>query len=445
MVTLDSFPFPVRHYRSWFGARQVTRICSPSSLGRVVVFLLELPEELPTGLIKSGQSGLFVGPSVVPGNSRYSYSSRVNGQAGADAYELRRTVTDQANIDADTVVKVAEALAPVYDPVTKTTLFAYNLEFLNARPSKLKLELIDKATKQPIVDPATNLPTPPKEVIVVQVLVEQANATTRPIKFDAESQELEGGRAPIKVSSEYPRGEGQGINFDAKVTLKGPGNNEGVDKIQVGFAQRVKVVANRAQYGTPGNDRWIISPTQGMTLRDTVLEFERFYAEADPDAVMKNAMPGAQAPTKTIKALDAPGNSFDMTWQSNTLREVKTQYPSVDFLKKLYIDYQFTTYVSAVTTDSAGGASSYVWADAKMTWTFNATRELTKVTPIMQDGVITKFNYTWEMPDPSSLSVTRVGGRPWTYVVFPTAVSLTDPWANGAILKPNTRSTSTQP
>ena len=397
----------------------------------------ETNDRIDAGLVTLGTNGVLVGPAVVPGNSAYYYSVRLPGNA--TNYSFREVMLAPAGADVGSTVSRMTVLSPVYDPASNTTLFSTGYRFYNTQPAKVRLEAYDTTTGQTVAS---------KEVVVVQILVAPSPTPVAGPNPPAPAQSV--GRV------EYPAGSaggqvfiqttGAGVNgsagavFAADVELKGPGNNEGVDKIKVGVSQTLLGTV-RAQYAGPsGWDRWIVEAVDGVLLRDEAAGGANpwyFNVSGAGGSVHTPAGPADNKPR--LFMTDTPKAYFDLTWQSADPGTVRSLYPNVDFLKKAYYDLAFTTYVAAQATDPTAGANTFVWGEARIGWEVKGSRDLTQVVPVRDGNTITSFNLTWANPDPSRVQLTS---PTWTPLSGLTPMDRWLPVANQYATLPDYRTTT---
>ncbi len=396
----------------------------------ITVVAGEENDTIDAGMVQLGTNGVMIGPGVVPGNSSYNYSVRLAGNLDGANFRIDGTVLDPAGAALGTVVGITAAL-PVFDPGSTTTLFVLTGTFKNDKPAKVRFDFVEKATNQVKAS---------KEVVVVQVIVDPAhNGQPGSIKYPDTASSV------FTVTSEGGNGGVPGVRFEATVTLKGPGaNNEGVDKIKAGFVQFVTTNARRVQYGPSGVNRWLVAPTQGMgKLLDANVNARPWYSPQQT-AIFDTAAPGPNPSTKTIKTNDSPAmRNIPLTWQSGVAAEINAAYPNVDFVKKLYWDQSFNTFVGVQTKDPDGGANLATWGEAQLNWTLKGTRAVARVDPVLNmDKSIKEYAITWENPNPAEI---KIVSPTWAAITAPVVMDTGLPISNAVNADGRYRSTLPQP
>jgi hypothetical protein len=198
---------------------------------------------------------------------------------------------------------------------------------------------------------------------------------------------------------------GAGATWTAVVTLTGPGDNLGVNQINVGFVQHITIQAWNAQYNqsAPRAPTHLVSNLQGQTFLDMLPDGSdsasltstyngRPWYSRQPSATFFNAT--AAHPTQMIKGSDQPGMWAPLTidqssWEAvtaaaNTMLPDGTllyNAPKFPRLNQISLIANFTLDVAASTTDTSNGANNSYWAEDRVNWTFNGTGTVGPLNP----------------------------------------------------------------
>ena len=173
-------------------------------------------------------------------------------------------------------------------------------------------------------------------------------------------------------------GSPTGADWGALVTLTGPGDNLGVNQINVGFIQHINVQTWSGQYA--GTTTQLVSSLQGQT-----------YLDMGPDgggrAVPTSTYGGppwysrqagatffgadSQGTSAMIESYDTPGMGVpvDLGKDSWPLNLATAANP----VTNINLITNFTLDVAASTTSTASGANNSYWAEGRANWTFNGT------------------------------------------------------------------------
>lgn len=330
----------------------------------------EVNRTFDAGLIPlSGSAGEIVGPGSVPGLSRYTYTLRITGNATNSYWTLQNTTPGGSS-----GVASFGTVTAVYDVASNSTILSAAVNFENFEPAKVRLSAL--------ASNGTVLAT--KDINLVQVVILGGSLT--PSSAVVYGDLIVGNPPSVMVASGPNPVTAPGEAWSAEVQLIGPGNNDGVGQINVGFIQHVSVTENVANYMDEGHpsDRWLINTNRGNTFLDLTQGTTTPWYSAGAGALIS----GAAGPT-TIGSRDTPQNIAPATY-SRTIPPNPTLAP--DRITNFLMEWDFRLDVAARTTDTANGASSLFWSEAMALWQFGG------------QGVVTDLGVTWSPS--SNMSVT---------------------------------------
>jgi len=161
----------------------------------------------------------------------------------------------------------------------------------------------------------------------------------------------------------------QGLRWSAKITLTGPLQGRGVDKIEVGFVQNVKWSKYRARYAgaNGGVDRWLKFKHEGEAYLDKQIPPDpksSFYDSSD-DGMFKNATPNQN--TKVISSFDEPEILFPVLWD---FQHADTHLKHIDGI------WRFDLFVIARTTETASPANGVYTTRAEAKWHWDSSSDI---------------------------------------------------------------------
>jgi hypothetical protein len=161
----------------------------------------------------------------------------------------------------------------------------------------------------------------------------------------------------------------QGLRWSAKITLTGPLQGRGVDKIEVGFVQNVKWSKYRARYAgaNGGVDRWLKFQHEGEAYLDKQIPPDAkssFYDSSD-DGMFKNATPNQN--TKVISSFDEPEILFPVLWD---FQHADTHLKHIDGI------WDFDLFVVARTTETASAANGVYTTRAEAKWHWDSSSDI---------------------------------------------------------------------
>lgn len=377
---------------------------------------------IDAGMIKLSNyaPNIIQGPEVVPGNSYYYYSMSTPGNAAGYTWRLREI--NNGNMGNTAVRESSTSVGGA----AGNTILIQRVRFNNTQPIKLAIEVLD----------AQNMVVNTKEIILVKVSVTATPALTpRGINY---SNLIDG--ADFYISSQTTQNgvTYAGIDFKAKVTLTGPGNNEGVNKIHTGFLQNVTMSKLRAQYlenGTASNTRWLIHPRQGQTFSDVAKDQPGPWYSSEPISVLFSPQNQAES-TKEISSNDSPQKSFPATWEFLNFASMIQNDPNFSFASSIFIKYDFSLFVGAQTIVESGGANNYYWAESNINWSFNTDNDAAtikfKPNRNAQTNIIESYQLNWT----KNRTAFTVNTNQWTEVTSPTPYNYSAPTLN-SVLDPN--------
>ena len=168
-------------------------------------------------------------------------------------------------------------------------------------------------------------------------------------------------------------GDPFGVSWKAKVTLAGPTGHRGVDMMRIGFVQNVKQIKERGTYSTVG--KTLKSNIEGTLYLDTTdASLMRPYYVDTGSGVFFN--PSSTLLTKTIEADDTPASGPPLTFDQGA-----TVAAGDDVVDLMELDWAFTLYVTARTTDARNDADKKYTSRAKGDWSFNGTGGVSQTAP----------------------------------------------------------------
>ncbi len=376
--------------------------------------------------------GTTFGPGTVPGNSKYRYVAAVAGDQTGGGYGW--TISDP---NAATLV----AGPGTYHAGTNRTTFPVELSFKNDAPAKPILKLIKTATHEVMAT---------QTIVVVQVIVTDLPTNTfKAAKLDAASvTDLTDGPATIEMGGMGVRGSHadtpDGTTSGAKVTLVGPGNNEGVDKIRVGIIQRAKTTLWSGRYGP---NKWVnasaisneyVLDIDPALAYNPLVAFGRPYQITYADTSKRYGMyPAPNAPAVqgeiTLGSLDRPQLGVPLTWQKQSKQQLTAGLAAgttYDWLTYAQMQIEFKVDVAVQALVPTDFADRYYWSQASADWRYGAVGPVTMNTSVIEDG-LPKLTF-------SPLTTTTDVPAGWTIgPVIPTAVPIIGPTASTRVSAPN--------
>jgi hypothetical protein len=173
------------------------------------------------------------------------------------------------------------------------------------------------------------------------------------------------------------------VEWGAKVTLRGPNNNKGVDRIRVGFIQNLTPEAYRGEYGKISVVKVLINAYEGNTYLDCATggPYSTFYCTPYIDGTQSwFSNPNAQNTSTNIFAYDWPVAGLPYYYSLKSSSQVPPPLPPQIMpnelqLLRTQVRWSFVDYVVATTTDAVGYTNFTVRAKAE--WSFKACGGLT--------------------------------------------------------------------
>lgn len=332
----------------------------------------------------------------MPGNSIYYYT--VFYDENVDNITVTAKDHNSGEELPDSVVSVGDPLGPIQGASSKTLVYSFPVTFDNAQPADV--DIVVERNGQVLAS---------KRVYLVKVDVTDPPGTAafKPSNSGARDTGTHNpdhpamtkwglgtsqpDRAIKVVASGIPPAD-PGLKWAQKVTLTGPGNNLGVDKIRVGFIQFITPTLWSGSYqpdnlGVPGK---LVSDLQGKTFLD--MAPDKFTA-ANPTASTYNngpwydrrgtatffgATPGDT--TKTIKSEDTPVLGVPSTFQYSTIAALAAP-GAFRLLTSIQLDLAFHLDVAAQTTDTANGADQLFYQERHSEWRFVGTGNVSGFNP----------------------------------------------------------------
>ncbi len=363
------------------------------------------------------------GPSVVPGNSVYTYTinyGRVLGDDEDGTLSFDYSQNPAGNYDNS--VKIITDSSAIQGNQTVQTV---SLQFWNDAPVKV---IVSASILDQIV---ATLP-----IDLVQVIVEPgafaANGVTQAFNgFGTAANNV----AISGVESGDPTHSA--VDWSAYVILNGPNGNQGVSQIQVGFIQHITVVS---LYGIYNGDNGQLDPSLRLlasTMNNTYLdEASDRRAAASPwyYTLGDGTFVGSGGNNQTVMTgLDVPVPGVAVNYSRQTLAQINETLAilapvnggdasALGLLGQYYAQLSFNLDVAAQTLDTTGGANTSYFAEAGETWSWNGNGTM----------AYTTRNGTLQVPTWTALNgggVTNPGDA-WTGVTSPTLERINGPIYN---------------
>jgi SdrD B-like domain/Bacterial Ig domain len=350
--------------------------------------------------------GAIIGPGVVPGQSSYTYSLEVAGNVASSSLTW-----SLQNLAGGSVPASFGPTTRSFDPGTSSTFFTVAVNFQNTQPAKIRLTA-SIAGASPAI----------KDIVLVQVIVsdpasEPAFTPSAAPEYQTEIANDSRGVARVMVKSALTVGE----EWVARVRLIGPGANEGVNSIRVGFIQSATFTKWAGHYLRDGysSDRWLTNEAQGLSFLDTVADnSERPWYTTHPLGYIS----GEAGPVdRNIGSGDTPRQGAPAVWPQLSLEELGPNYETrSDRISDLLLQLDFRLNVAAATSDDANGAANHYWGQAYNSWQFGGR------------GIVTDLGVTWS----SSSDIRVTTGFNWTILGSRYEVPHSGPPANAVLFLP---------